>query len=107
MLAQICNANGIFAPADVLTTALEDVAPVYTARFEFDIPGTGRVQLEHEMGSPGMEGLYEATHTLWTRISDKAEAAHPMEVFVIRLQGYVPPSHFTRPSVMGICRLAI
>lgn len=63
---------------------------MYTARFEFDIPTTGKVQLEVQMGRPSTAGeLYEITQSQWTRKSEKVEAVHPIEVFMIRLLGFV------------------
>lgn len=72
-----------------MTTKLHTVVPMYTACFDFDIPGTGQVRLEMEIGRPGGGGgLYEATRSQWTRRTDKTEAVHPVEVFVIRLNEY-------------------
>lgn len=71
-----------------MTTALREVAPIYTAQFTFEIPDTGRVRLELEMIKPGSEGLYERSSGVWTRAKDKFEK-NPMEIFMIRLQGYV------------------
>lgn len=71
-----------------MTTKLEDVSPVYTARFDFEIPGTGKVKLVIERSKPSStDNLYEVTQSQWTRITEKVEAIHPMEVFMIRLQG--------------------
>lgn len=90
LLATICKANGIFEPVDSVTTKLENVVPKYTALFEFNIPGTGKVRLEVGLSKPGVDGLYETTNKVWTRINDnKVEAAEPMEAFMVRVQGYV------------------
>lgn len=89
LLAQIFSATKLFAPIDIMATALQEVAPVYTAQFVLEIPGTGKVQLELEMNEPGSEGLYERSNSVWTRIRDKSDNINPMEVFVVRLQGYV------------------
>lgn len=89
LLTQIFSATNLFAPIDIMATALQEVAPVYTAQFTFEIPGTGKVQLELEMNKPGAEGLYERSNSVWTRVRDRAENVNPMEIYVVRLQGYV------------------
>ena len=89
LLTQIFSATNLFAPIDIMATALQEVAPVYTAQFTFEIPATGKVQLELEMNKPGAEGLYERSNSVWTRVKDRAENVNPMEIFVVRLQGYV------------------
>lgn len=89
LLAAISRANRIFEPVDSLTNKLENIEPHYTALFEFDLPATGRVRLEVELGKPGIDRLYETTNHVWTRLNDKVEAAEPMEAFVVRVQGYV------------------
>ncbi len=89
LLAQIFSATTLFAPIDIMATALQEVAPVYSAQFTFDIPGTGRVKLEVEMNKPGSFSLYERSNSVWTRVREKAENVNPMEIFVVRLQGYV------------------
>lgn len=71
-----------------MTTKLEVVSPVYTALFEFDIPGSGKVKLETESSMPNSsENLYEFTQSLWTRKTEKLEASHPLRIFMIRLLG--------------------
>lgn len=62
--------------------------PVYTACFEFDIPSVGKVKLEVE-GSRTIssDGRYEITQSQWTKKTEKVEAVHPLEVFMIRLLG--------------------
>ncbi|MCJ1269168.1 hypothetical protein MMC22_009057 [Lobaria immixta] len=87
LLGYINSATKIFTPTDALTTKLDDVSPVYTARFEFDIPGTGKVKLEIERSIPSSTELYETTQSVWTRKTEKVEAIHPMELFMIRLHG--------------------
>lgn len=89
LLATIYKANKLFEPVDSLTTKLEHVKPNYAALFEFNIPGTGKVRLEVELGKPGIDGLYETTNKTWTRILDKAETVEPMEMFMLRVQGCV------------------
>ena len=82
----ICSATEILAPPDVLTKRLDRVAPMYTACFDFDIPGTGKVRLEMEMRKAGGGGgLYEATRSQWTRTTERVENIHPVELFMIRL----------------------
>lgn len=88
LLEQIFSATKLFAPIDIMATALQEVAPVYTAQFVFEVPGTGKVQLELEMHRPGSENLYERSNSaLWTRVRDKSDNVNPMEIFVVRLQG--------------------
>ena len=89
LLAQIFSATNLFTPLDIMSTALQEVAPAYTAQFTFEIEGTGRVQLELEMNKPGSEGLYERSNSVWTRVRDGSENMNPMEIFMVRLQGYV------------------
>jgi hypothetical protein len=89
LLAQIFSATTIFCPIDIMAMALQEVAPVYTAQFTFEIPGTGKVQLELEMNKPGSEGLYERSNSVWTRVRERADNSNPLEVFVVRIHGYV------------------
>lgn len=85
LLNYIYSGTKLFQPADVLTTKLDVINPVYTARFELNIHGTGKVQLEIEFSK--LFGYYEITHSLWTRKTEKVEAIHPLEVFMIRPHG--------------------
>lgn len=90
LLGKICKATKLFSPVDALTTKLEDVSPVYTGCFEFDISGTGKVKLEVESSripNSNSGDFLETTLSQWTRRIDKSETVQPLEVFMIRLLG--------------------
>lgn len=92
-MTRCCLATNIFRPADVLIPTLDDVAPVYTAVFDFRHQETGDVRLEVGMTKGfGTDSHYELSHKQWTRIeksdpsrlSDES-ASLPLEVFMVRL----------------------
>ncbi len=85
LLTHICRATKLFLPVNVRAIELENVVPVYTACFEFDIAGTGKVRLEVDMGVPNVTEDYEVTFSQWTRKAD--EVVPPLDVFNIRVQG--------------------
>ena len=99
-------ATNIFKPADVLVPTLENVAPVYTAVFEFRHQDTGNVKLEVGMTKGfGTDSHYERSHTQWTRIeksdptrpSDET-ASPPLEVSMVRLHRCVVVANYERPK---------
>lgn len=103
-MTQCCLSSDIFKPADVLVPALEDVAPVYTAMFEFRHQDTGNVKLEVGMTKGfGPDSHYELSHKQWTRI-DKSDptrlgcetASPPLEVFMARLHRCVFADKYER-----------
>ena len=92
-MTRCCLATDIFRPADALIPTLEEVAPVYTAMFEFRHQDTGHVRLEVGMTKGfGTDGHYEVSHKQWTRIEKPNQprpgndtASPPLEVFMVRL----------------------
>ncbi|SLM39900.1 hypothetical protein LPUS_10560 [Lasallia pustulata] len=102
-------ATNIFKPADVLVPTLENVAPVYTAVFEFRHQDTGNVKLEVGMSKGfGTDGHYERSHTQWTRIeksdptrpSDET-ASPPLEVSMVRLHRCVVVENYETEALLN------
>lgn len=103
-MTRCCLANNKFKPADVLIPTLENVAPVYTAVFEFRHRDTGNVRLEVRMTKGfGTDSHYELSHKQWTRIekleptrpSDET-ASPPLEVSMVRLHRCVIVDSYER-----------
>lgn len=87
------KADGIFQPLDNSIYTLEEVAPSFSARFEFqkdEETNQPAIQLDVELNTSGLDNLYEKTHALWTRI-DRRDNAVPLSVFMVRLDRYFIP----------------
>ena len=66
--------------------------PVFVARFQLDVPGTGPVRLEVEVSSSHTTATavgehYECIRAEWFRSTE--ECVNPLQIFNIRLQGSV------------------
>lgn len=75
--------------------------PVFVARFQLDIPGTGPVRLEVEVSSShtiatAVGEHYECIRAEWFRSTEGY--VNPLEIFNIRLQRSV---YFQFPTIPG------
>ena len=83
--------SGTEIPASITPSMLEikETYPVYIARLELDLRGTGRVFLDVDIANAG--GLHASFYELsQARGYKKAEEPiHSMEIFKVRLYGHV------------------
>jgi len=81
------GADGIFQPLSNSTFSLEEVAPTFSAQFDFQEVNQPAIQLNVELETSGLDGiLYEKTHALWTR-ADRRDNSIPLGLFMIQLDG--------------------
>lgn len=85
----ISGAREIFTPTDCTSLLLDTMLPVFVARFQLDIPGTGPVRLEVEVSSPhtiatAVGEHYDCVRAEWFRSTEGY--VNPLEIFNIRLQ---------------------
>ncbi|KAK4693423.1 hypothetical protein P7C71_g3972, partial [Lecanoromycetidae sp. Uapishka_2] len=87
IMNQFYKADDIFQPLDNSTYSLKEVAPSFSARFQFQEVDQPAIQLDIELNTSGLdEALYEKTHALWTRV-DRRDNAVPLSIFMVRLEG--------------------
>lgn len=99
IIAKIHNATNLFLPMDSSNTSLEEVVPSFSACFEFKDPDSPPLNFMLEMSSsPAAPTIYERVQELWTR-ANRRENAVPLEIFMARLDRYVPSPRLSVASL--------
>lgn len=90
IMSAIHKATDLLQPVDSSTVSLQDVAPSFSACFDFDYSESPSLNFVVEMVSSAADPtIYDRAYAVWTR-KDRRDNAVPLEAFTARVDGFVP-----------------